>query len=189
MLVSTQKLSPLSLIQKDYPVLSRILGNLLNRSAPPADTPEAPPVNIANLPKHKQAQITLQRIAAREGRPFNAIKAASVELSVINPNIVALATRINEYAEKLELGQSLVPSDCFSEMKTVSLDEFFTDEEGMYISITAWYDFIKASNRLFTVTESGLSKNKRDVEYSVRLMGKCFTSILNVCNAVETAGQ
>lgn len=168
-------------------MLSKILGNLLNRNKPAQQASGS--VNIQNLPKHEQAQHLLNMLASREGLPFNPMKAAKVELHAINANILDLMVRINQYAEKLELGQGLVPSDCFAELKAVNLDQFFTDDQGMYIPLDTLSEFVITCNRLFTVVERGLSRKQRDVEYAVRLMGKCFTSIINVCTAVEVAGQ
>jgi hypothetical protein len=168
-------------------VLSKILGNFLNRNKPVVEASE--PVNIQNLPKHEQARHLVDMLAGREGLPFNPMKAARVELHSINSNILGLMTRINQYAEKLELGQGLVPSDCFAELKVVTLDEFFTDEQGMYIPMSTLTEFVESCRRLFIVIERGIERKNRDVDYAVRLMGKCFTSIINVCTAVEVAGQ
>lgn len=166
--------------------LSSLLGNWLNKSQAVVVSEE---VNIANLPKHEQARHMVERLASLQGRRFNAMKAARVPLVATNTDIVAFLERINYYAEKLELGQGLVPSDCFAEMKTITLDEFFTDDHGMYIPLTTLDEFVTAARRLLSAVERGLSRKERDIEYSVRLMGKCFTSIHNVCKAVEETGQ
>lgn len=168
-------------------MLSKILGNFLNRNKPAEPAVES--VNIQNLPKHEQARHLVEMLASREGLPFNPMKASRVELHVINADILSLMVRINQYAEKLELGQGLVPSDCFAELKVVTLDEFFTDEKGHYIPLDTLTDFVESCRRLLTVIDRGLTRKQRDVEYAVRLMGKCFTSIINVCAAVEVAGQ
>lgn len=146
-------------------------------------------VKLGNLPKHEQARHVLEQLASRQGQRFNALKAGRIELSAINTDIAALIERMNYYAEKLELGQSLSPTDCFAEIKTVTLDQFFTDGQGMYIPVNMLDEFINSARRLLTAVERGLSRKESGVEYSLRLMGKCFTSIRNVCQAVEDSAK
>ena len=164
-------------------MLSRILGGWLRKASNNDDQ-----ARVANLPKHEQAKLMVEKIAGRKtGRPFNPMKAAVVVFQCIDNNIIALMTRMDNYSSKLELSEGLTPQDCFSEIKTVTLDQFFTDAEGMYISLEMVDDFITECQRLFTAIERGLANKNRDVEYSIRLMGKCFTSIQNVCLAIEEA--
>jgi hypothetical protein len=162
--------------------LSSLLGTWLNKNQAVVVSEE---VKLTNLPKHEQARHMVEKLASRGDQRFNAIKAGRIELLAINANIAAFVERINHYAEKLELGQSLSPTDCFAEMRSVTLDGFFTDEKGMYIPISTLEDFLKSARRLLTVVERGLARKESGIEYSVRLMGKCFTSIHNVCKAVE----
>ena len=164
-------------------MLSKILSGWLGK----ASNNDAQ-AKLANLSKHEQAKLVVEKIAERKkGRPFNPIKAAVVVLQCIDSNVIALMARIDAYAGKLELSEGLTPQDCFSEIKTVTLDQFFTDAEGMYISLEMVDDFVDSCQRLFTAIERGTANKSRDVEYSIRLMGKCFTSIQNVCNAIEEA--
>lgn len=163
-------------------MLSKILGNWLNKTS--KNDEEA---RINNLPKHEQAQLALEKLAGRRGRPFNPIKASSVQLQCVNTDILSLIERIDFYTGKIELSQSLTPKDCFAEVKTVTLDQFFTDTEGMYIPLGAMDTFVQSSHRLFAVINRGLELRNQDLEYSLRLMGKCFSSIQNVCKAVEKA--
>lgn len=164
-------------------MLSRILGGWLKKASNNDDQ-----AKVANLPKHEQAKLMVEKIAGRKtGRPFNPMKAAVVELQCIDSNIIALMARIDGYSNKLELSEGLTPQDCFSEIKTVTLDQFFTDAEGMYISLETVDDFVTECRRLFTAVDRGLANKSRDVEYSIRLMGKCFSSIQHVCLAIEEA--
>jgi hypothetical protein len=165
-------------------VLSKILGSFLKRAN---KNDEA--ANIANLPKYAQARIALEKLVARKGKPFNPIRASAVEVQCINANIVTFIDRINNYHEKLESGIGLTPSDCFAEFKKISLDEFFTDEIGMYIPAATLFLFTAACTRLLDVIEQGVADKSRDVDYSVRLLSKCLTSIQNVCKAVEEAAN
>lgn len=166
-------------------MLSNILGKWLNR----ANNNHDEQTRINNLPKHEQARLIVEKLASRKGRPFNPIKAASVNLQCINIDILSFIERVDEYSEKLELSEGLTPKDCFSEIKTITLDEFFTDKEGMYIPLDTLNVFIASNRRLFSAIERGLTRHSRDVEYSIRLMGKCFSSIQNVCKAVEDTAQ
>ncbi|BAW19309.1 hypothetical protein [Ralstonia phage RP31] len=147
--------------------------------------------SVSNLPKHEQARLYVEKIAAREAgsRPFNPIRASGVFLQSVNADVSSLTERINLYAERLELQDGLTPKDCFAEVKTVTLDQFFTDTEGMYIPLSEFDIFLHSCQRLFAVIERGLERKDRNVEYSVRLMNKCFTSIHNVCRAVEEASR
>lgn len=165
-------------------MLSKILGGFLKRASKNEES-----VNIANLPKYEQAKIALNKIAARKGKPFNPIRASAVELQCINPNIVTFIDRINNYHEKLESGVGLTPTDCFAEFKKVSLDEFFTDELGMYIPVATLYLFVAACTKLLNTIEQGIIEKNRNVDYSVRLLSKCLISIQNVCKAVEEAAN
>lgn len=164
-------------------MLSKILSGWLNKTS--NNDVQA---KVNNLSKHEQARLVVEKIADRKkGRPFNPIKAAVVELQCIDGNIISLMIRINNYADKLELSEGLTPQDCFSEIKTVTLDQFFTDSEGMYISLEMVDTFTTTCLRLFKAIERGVTNKNRDVEYSIRLMGKCFTSIQHVCKAIDEA--
>lgn len=165
-------------------MLSKILGNWLKSASTNDDQ-----AKVNNLPKHEQSRLMVDNIATRKGRPFNPIKAATVQLQCINTDVVALIARIDQYAGKLELSEALAPKDCFAEVKSVTLDQFFTDSQGMYIPLSTVDDFVHSAQRLFAAIDRGLSHKNRDVEYSLRLMGKCFTSIQNVCKAIEEAAQ
>lgn len=161
-------------------MLSKILGGFLKRVNKNDES-----ANIANLPKYAQARIALEKMIARKGKPFNPIRASAVELQCINQNIVMFIERINNYQEKLQSGVGLTPSDCFAEFKKVSLDEFFTDDLGMYIPTATLYLFTAASVKLVDTIEQSIAEKNRDTDYSVRLLSKCLTSIQNVCKAVE----
>jgi hypothetical protein len=166
--------------------LSSLLGNWLNKNQVVVVSEE---VNVSNLPKHEQARHLLEKLAAREGQRFNALRAGRIELVAVSSNMNTLIERMGYYAEKLELGQSLSPTDCFAEMKNITLDQFFTDDQGMYIPVGTLDEFIKTGRRLLTAVERGLARKESGVEYSLRLMGKCFTSIRNVCQAVEDSAK
>lgn len=164
-------------------MLKDILGGWLKKTSTNDEQ-----ARLSNLPKHEQTRLMLEKIAARKGRSFNPIKAASIELSVIDTNILSFIERIDLYSTKLELSESLTPQDCFSEIKVVTLDEFFTDSEEKYIPLETLNDFIKSCQRLFAAIDRGLAHKNRDLEYSLRLMSKCFSSIQSFCKAVEAAG-
>ena len=164
-------------------MLSKILSGWLGK----ASNNDAQ-AKMANLPKHGQAKLMVEQIAERKtGRPFNPIRAAVIVLQCIDGNIITFMERMNSYAAKLELSEGLTPQDCFSEIKTITLDQFFTDSEGMYIPLEMVDDFVMTCQRLFAAIERGVANKSRDVEYSIRLMGKCFSSIQNVCKAIEEA--
>lgn len=165
-------------------MLKKILGKWLETASKNDDQ-----AKVNNLPKHEQARLLVERVAARNAgnRPFNPIRAAGVFLSAVNGDILSLTQRIDSYSEKLELDQGLSPQDVYSESKDVSLDQFFTDSDGMYISLAEFDVFLHSCQRLFTAIEHAMARNDRGVDYSIRLMGKCFTSIHSVCKAVEEA--
>lgn len=164
-------------------MLSKILSRWLTKTSTNDEKSQ-----FSNLPKHHQAHLLVQRLAATKGRPFNPVRAGGVILQTVDADVIQLTTRIVGYVEKLELSQGLTQKDCFAEVKTVTLDKFFTDAEGMYIPLDTLSTFLNTCDRLFQLVERGLERKDRNVEYSVRLMSKCFSSIYNVCRAVETAG-
>jgi hypothetical protein len=108
-------------------------------------------------------------------------------VQAIDTNVLALITRIDQYTAKLELGEGLTPKDCFAEVKEVSLDHFFTDEDQHYIPLHVVADFISSSRRLISYIDRATTRNDRGIEYSVRLLGKCISSIQSVCKAMESA--
>ncbi len=164
-------------------MLSKILGGWLSKAS--NNDVQA---KVNNLPKHEQARLAVDGIIKRKkGHTFNPIKAAVIELQCIDTNIISLMLRMSSYADKLELSEGLTPQDCFSEVKVITLDQFFTDSEGMYISLEMVDDFTEVCQRLFGAIDRGLANKNRDVEYSIRLMGKCFSSVQNVCRAIEEA--
>jgi hypothetical protein len=166
-------------------MLSKILGRWLSKASTNDDQ-----AKVNNLPKHEQTKLMVEKVANRKpGRPFNPIKAAVIELQCIDSNIISLITRIDSYAAKLELSEGLTPQDCFSEIKNITLDQFFTDSDDMYISLEMVDSFVLACQRLFKAIDRGLANKSRDVEYSIRLMGKCFTSVQHVCTAIEEAAH
>lgn len=165
-------------------MLSKLLGNWLKKTSNNDEQ-----AKVANLPKHEQTRLLVNKMMEKRGRPFNPIKAGSVPLQVINPDILSLMARIDTYASKLENSEGLTPQDCFAEIKLVSLDQFFTDAEGMYIPLETLTRFSQSCQRLFAAIDRGLANKNRDVEYSLRLMGKCFSSIQSVCKAIDVAGQ
>lgn len=163
-------------------MLSKILSKWLDKSSNNDDV-----AKISNLPKYAQAKLAVEKQIARKGKTFNPMKAATVSLQCINPNIIALIDRINGYAKILEEGSSLTPTDCFSEVATVTLDGFFTDTDNTYIPLNTLDEFLTTSKRLLIVIGRGMERNDSNVQYSLRLMTKCISSIQNVCNAVELA--
>ena len=166
-------------------MLSKILGRWLSTASTNDEQ-----AKVDNLPKHEQTRLMVDKIATRKkGRPFNPIKAAVINLQCIDSNIISLMARIDNYAEKLELFEGLTPQDCFSEVKNITLDQFFTDPEGMYIPLEMVDNFALTCQRLFNAIDRGLERKSRDVEYSIRLMGKCFSSIQHVCKAIEEAAH
>ncbi len=164
-------------------MLTKILGRFMRRTTKDTDLERA----IQNLPKHQQAHLLVKKLAEKKGQPFNLRVAANVSLQVIDPDIVLLKQRIESYTERLKSGDGLTPKDCFSEAKERTLDGFFTDEQGNYIPLHVFREFLESCKKFLYVVEKGLERKDRNVEYSVRLMGKCFSSIHNVCRAVEEA--
>lgn len=144
---------------------------------------------INNLPRHEQVRLMVAKLAANKQRAFNPIKAGSVSFSSIDANIMALIERISEYARKIQTGEGLLPRDCFSEAKQVTLDQFFTDSEGMYIPLDTLRVFTLACDYLYLAIDERGAKRDNDLAVSIRLMGKCFTSMHNFCTAVEIAGK
>lgn len=165
--------------------LRSILGGLVKEKTTNDDV-----AKVKNLPKYKQVALALDQLAARDESlrkqsPFNFIKATTVSLEAIDVNIMALTIRIGNYCSKIESGEGLSPQDCFTEMKKVTLDRFFTDEDDLYIPIKTYYEFIDVSRRLFAAIDKGYERNDRGIESTVRLLNKCFNSIQNVCKAAE----
>jgi hypothetical protein len=146
---------------------------------------------IENLSKHEQARVLVEQVAIKidNRMPFNPVRASGVYLQCVNTDVLGFTERINEYANRLELGDGLTPKDCYAEVKEVTLDRFFTDSEGMYIPLEEFDNFVTGCRRLFSAMERGQERGIQGIEYSIRLMGKCFTSIQNVCKAVETASH
>lgn len=146
---------------------------------------------VENLPKHEQARALVEQIASRMGtrRPFNPVRASGVLLHCVNTDVIGFTERLNDYAGKIELDETLTRADCFAEVKEVTLDQFFTDKDGLYIPLAAFDGFVASCQRLFTALDHGELRDNPNVEYSIRLMGKCFSSIQNVCKAVEEASS
>lgn len=166
-------------------MLSKILSRWLNNAS---NNDEQAKIN--NLPKHEQARLAVMKVVERKSsQPFNPITAATVYLQCSDSNIVLLTQRINSYTRKLELSEGLTPQDCFAEIKTLSLDQFFTDTDEMYISLDMVDAFVLTCRALFEAIDQEVTNNGRDVEYSLRLMGKCFSSIQNVCKAIGDAAH
>lgn len=163
-------------------MLSNLLGNWLKKTSTNDEK-----AKISNLPKHEQAKIAVQSIASRKGKPFNALRASSVRMQSITPNVIELIERLNYYSAKIDDGTGLVQSDAFSEFKNITLDEFFTNAEGNYISINKWGEFITSCEKLFTVIERAIARKDQNISFSIRLLSKCIASIQNVCKAAEEA--
>jgi glutaredoxin 2 len=161
-------------------VLSKIFGNLIRRTVPEPDTP-----NIQNLPKHLQVKMAVDALILDKTRTINLQHASRVKIQCISPNILSFTDKINGYREKL-LSNNLAPTDCFADFKVVSLDEFFTDEDGMYIATSTINEFTQACTDLFTVINNAIKNDSRDASHILRLLNKCFISIQNVCDAFET---
>lgn len=165
--------------------LTKILGRWMKSASPET----APDQSSSNLPKYQQALLLVEALAQRKNRTFSPIVATRVTLQSISPNVVALSERIAAFAHRLELAESLSPTDCFAELQIVTLDQFFTDSDGTYIPLEMLDTFLASSQRLLRAVERGMEKKDRNVAVSARLLGKCFTSIHNVCRAVEEAGR
>lgn len=163
-------------------VLNKILGNWLSKTSTNDEK-----AKISNLPKHAQAKIAVEAFKARKGKPFNALMASSVSLESITSNIVTLNERINFYANNIENGLGLVSADAYPEFKKITLDSFFTDEEGNYISMYEMNNFITSCERLFQAIDDAIKREDSDISFSIRLLNKCIGSIQNVCKAAQAA--
>lgn len=165
-------------------MLSKFLSSLIKRKGNADEE-----ARVANLPKHEQARLRVQQLATRKGRAFNPIKASTVEFQTIDKSIDQLILRLLQYADAIENDNSITPASCFAELSYVSLDRFFTDEEGMYIPLVTFNVFVESCERLFTAIDHLSETNKKEEAYTLRLLTKSFVSIKNICKAVEEVGQ
>ncbi len=166
--------------------LSKFLSRLINRKSNDTDDEQA---QLGNLSKHEQAKWYVKRLATRKGRAFNPIKASLESFQTIDKNVEQLTLRLMQYTETIESGNSLTQQSCFTDFNTVTLDEFFTDSDGMYIPLATFNVFIESCEKLFAVLDQRSTTNDRDAAYAVRLLTKSFVSMQNICKAVEQVGQ
>lgn len=160
-------------------MLRQILTNWFNKTKPSNDA-----VKVNNLPKHTQVRMLVEKMANRKGRPFNALVANSISVQSIDLNIVLLIERIKHYTDIVIKEQNLTTASVLLEFKKVTLDQFFTDEEGNYISMNKMQEFIHVSIALFDAIDKVHPSNQ---QYILRLLNKCINSIQYVCNAIEQA--
>lgn len=166
-------------------MLKHILKNWLNKASKNDDV-----AKFNNLPKHAQVKLVLANSPLRTGnKKINPIKASGITLQSISPDIEALIAKIDEYTDKFNSETGLTSNDCFAEYRTVTLDQFFTDANQMYIPLSTIHIFMEKCDKLLAMIDESLEKGERRTEYSIRLLNKCLTSIQNVCRAVELAAQ
>lgn len=163
-------------------MLNKLLGSWMKKASTNDEK-----AKISNLPKHAQAKIAVELLSQRKGKPFNPLRASTIMLDSVTGNIIDLNDKINYYATNIENGLGLVPTDAFSEFKHISLDSFFTDAEGNYISISKINEFITSCERLFKAIDTATVREDSHIAFSIRLLNKCIASIQNVCKAAEAA--
>ena len=163
-------------------MLNKLLGSWLKKASTNDEK-----AKISNLPKHEQAKIAVAALKDYKGKPFNALLAGSVSLESITTNIVVLNERINFYANNIEIGLGLVSADAYPEFKKVTLDSFFIDDEGNYISMYEMTKFIVSCERLFKAIDDAITREDSNISFSIRLLNKCIGSIQNVCKAAQAA--
>lgn len=137
---------------------------------------------VKKLTKLQQAQIAVNNL--REVTGFNPIKAGQQEFSCSDNNIAEFYERIDAYYSKMVDGRGLTPQACFCELKEVNLDRFFTHNNA-YVDQRALKYLTDICDKLIQKIQEGLKKDDSDAVYAERLLGKTFTSIIELEKAVS----
>lgn len=163
-------------------MLSRILGRLVKRIS--NTTPEE---RITNLTRLEQSKHHLLKMTNRADKSVNMFKARRIPITAIDKNILALSERIVKYAETIEANETLVSANFFSEHSTVTMEDFFIDDDGCYISTDELILFAANCKRLYAALDSIKGTSPNIYAYADRLLTKTYTSIQNVSIAVLEA--
>lgn len=165
-------------------MLSKFLSNLINRKANSTDESK-----FANLTKFEQAKELIEKLSQKKGKLFSPIFASQQAFQVIDANLEHLILRLMQYVQTLEAGGGLTTSNCYTEYHVVTLDKYFTDDDGNYIPSSALLLFVATCQSLFAVLEKMAKTNQSEFNYHERLLTKSFISIQNICIAVDKTTQ
>lgn len=137
------------------------------------------------LTKLERTRAAVKRLS--QVKSFDARVASSIQLTCIDKNIVGFIELIGAYLTKIYQGGALTPVDCFREQVSVSLDGFFTDDEGMYVRQSALKVLVNQADSLLTHIEALKKRDEDEAQYLERLLGKTFTSLISIEEAIASA--
>lgn len=164
--------------------LSKLLGRLISRTS--NTTAED---RIANLSRLEQSKHHLLKMDARPSRSIDLMVANRIQVTTVDRDIHTLTRRILQYVETINARETLVSSNFFSEYHVVTLDSFFIDEDGCYISVGELVSFVDSCKLLYSILDSIKESDPNIYAYANRLLTKTFASIQNVSLAVLEASD
>lgn len=165
-------------------MLSQLLGKFIHRNSKTTDKDR-----IANLSRLEQSKHYLLKVASRSDPTIDHMASTRINISTIDRNIDSLTTRIADYVDTIKSKEALVSANFYTEYFNITLDTFFIDEDGCYISTTELNKFINISKQLYEVLDIIKETDPGTYAYANRLLTKTFTSIQNVSVAVIEASD
>ena len=130
-----------------------------------------------------QAKQALEQL--KQLQSFSPIKAGAITFTCSDVDISEFYERVQSYLIKLQ-NKQLTPQACFSELKQVNLDRFFTHNNA-YVDQRALYFLIQVCEKLVDAVQNGVDNNDSDIQHAERLLGKTFVSIIELEKAVAKA--
>lgn len=165
-------------------MLSNLLSKFINRTSKTTDKER-----IASLSRLEQSRHYLLKVASRTDPTIDHMTSTRINVTAIDKNIESLTLRISDYVNTINSKEALVSANFYTEYFNITLDTFFIDDDGCYISTRELNKFINISKRLYEVLDSIKEKDPSTYAYADRLLTKTFASIQSVSIAVIEASD